>query len=212
MSEDPSAQELKKLTERLSKLTKILTLTSGPLAMSPYWTWFQKNGRNISIPAGKTVPLLLTSDFPYKPAGTQAAPQLGQTIGYLHSFDIQASSGLLQVSDVYSSQNQQFELTGTLLEFWLAGFNPRLPVSAGDPLVINRAVDEPDAVKISSVPEWVARISPSWNLPFNSPFKFTVTNTDPSTTIAVYGYEIFCILLTPDGVNLVRDFWTKAGY
>ena len=192
---DDLAAELKVLNKRLKFLATMQSVNSFAFPVSGYWTWFQKSGTQVyTINAGQTLSLVQTSDLP-------------SAYGWLHSLNLSASSGDLILSLISSSRGGgQTRLRGSLQDFWLAGFNPRMPASAGDPVVVKTSTDEPAG--FPAVPEWKARVSPSFNVPFNTPFTFNAIN-NTSAAITLYNYDVYFVMLTKDFVYLMGQAETQ---
>lgn len=173
--------ELKAQSKLLKEISRKLDYTSfGFPLLSDKWLWQQFTLPLFTVKANGTVTILTEKDLYAKQ-------------GFLHSLDLAASSGDLVVElKARDPTGNLLLITGSLQNFWLAGFNPRQSASAGDPIVVNTAVDEP--VGFPAVPEWKTRISPSFNVPFNVPFSWKLINPDP-TAITVYSHDLYFLLL-----------------
>jgi hypothetical protein len=201
---DDILKELRQMNARMKFMATIQMLQAHELPGSPYWEWFQKSSATPQIiPAQQGVTLIDDSGLP-------------SHYGYLHSLDIQCSSGFFMEKLTYysggshGSGHQQF-LQGHPIDFWLAEFSPRAPISAGDPIVVFRLIDDAAGTAISAQPEWTARVSPSWNVPFSTPFKFELINDQsypggtPGAAATIYGYDLYFWMLTEKGERLIED-------
>jgi len=187
----------------LLKLNNTLALISGHgLPRSKYWQWFQFN----SAAPGQALTTTLKKGGGSVDLVTQ--DKLPSNYGWLHSFDFLCDSGLISLTLTYSSGGQQFKEGGKLQDFWAADFNPRVPASAGDPIVVNQAVDDPGAAALTN---WSVRTSPSFNVPFNTPFMFTATNTDATADHNILAYDIFFIMIRKEFSRIIEQA-EKDGY
>ena len=174
--------ELKKLNEQLEDLKQLHMITERAMPMSSWWVWRQFKRTEILTlkPGGKEATDIINDD------------KLVTQYGFLHSLDIQTSSGNLKINLDYSSLGRKFNISGTFAEFELADFSDLIPLP-GDPVVIDRA-----SRSRTVPPEWTARIGPSFDIPFNTPFKFSLTNPS-SNDITIYAWDFFFIMLRPRG-------------
>lgn len=187
--------EQRKHNEMLKLYNTIALMNGHGLPLSKYWEWFQKsstastsstlttkvakNGGSVDLVTDKELP----SDY-----------------GYLHSFDIQVDSGLFSGVVTYASGEKIFTVGGLFQNFWAADFSPRVPASAGDPIIVNQAIDEPAG---STLVNWTARVSPSFNVPFNTPFKYTLTNTDTADH-NILGYDFYFYMLKREFQYIIK--------
>lgn len=191
-------QELNDLMRKqndLLKLNNTLQLMSGQgLPRSKYWQWFQvtaaQAGGSITtaVKAKQSVDIVIDDKLP-------------SSHGFLGSWDFQCDSGLFQIIINYHSGDKPASWGNTLQNLWNNDFSPRVPASAGDVIVVNQAIDEPAA---SGLTNWNLRSSPSWNFPFNKPFKITVTNTD-TVLRNIIGFDFYFLLLRREFEKLIND-------
>ena len=184
-------EELKNIRQEIRILREVNLLSGTGLPLSDWWTWQQFNVGTFTLAAASSEILVQDSD-------------LFSGSGYLHSLDIQASSGNTFIRLRYSSRNTTFQIKGLFSDFRAAEFSEHVPISAGDPIVVDRATASPNGTGETTPPEWAARISPSFNVPFNTPFILSLENNS-TAAITVYGYDIYFLMLTPpDGVFTPR--------
>ena len=180
--QDNILKELKKQNEQLEDLKQLQMLNERAMPMSSWWVWRQFKRTEILTlkPGDKTADPIVDDD------------KLVTQYGFLHSLDIQASSGDLKFNLDYHSLGRKFNISGTLSEFELADFSDLIPLP-GDPVVIDRS-----SRGRTVPPQWTARVGPSFNIPFNTPFRFSLTNPSDND-IVIFSWDIFFIMLRPRG-------------
>ena len=170
-------------------LAQMMSINGMALPGSRWWTWFTKTLPLFTIPSGATVPLIDSKELP-----TEA--------GYFHSLNLSTSSGGITYTTEYTSPNGETQkISDTLANFRAAGFNKYAPASAGDPIVLKNADDTSPA--IGPPPEWAARVSPSFNIPFHLPFRNELTNGGTSTA-TIYGFNIYFLMLKNEAIDLIK--------
>lgn len=186
--DDKVMKLLEGIGDKLETLAEIASL--GPIGFPLWaanWTWqladlSKKMELPGSIAANSTITVITDKDL----YGDQ---------GFLHSLDLATSSGDLKIeSKSFDPRGNQLVIAGALSDFRAAGFNKFMPASAGDPIVMSNAADGGP-----SPPEWVARISPSFNIPFNVPFSWKLIN--PGAAITIYSHHIYFILVINEPVK-----------
>lgn len=171
---------LEDLKNETARLADAVELSGIGFPKSKKWGWMQFDlGDKGTLPrtlAAKSYYTFITEkDLPSK-------------YGYLHSLDISCDDEDLYVELQYNdARNNKQEIAGTLADFRSLGFN-EMAVMPGDPVVIDRAGLFP------VIPQFIARIGPSFNLPFNTPFKWTLKN-NTATDILIYSHQIYFIMV-----------------
>ena len=191
-----SSEEVRKAREELAKLKKEIAdaqaqltnfknffddiwLTGQAMPKSKNWGWrqisIQDKVGNLPFTLKSGQDILIASEG-----------DLLSDHGYLHSLDLAANSGNLFVELVlHDKVGGTISFGGTLSDFRLAGFDENM-VMAGDPVVRSTG----------AVPEWVARVGPSFYLPFSAPFAWRLKNKT-QTDIVIYSHDIYFIMILP---------------
>jgi len=148
------------------------------LALRDDWDWKQFDFGSFVVADGETKIMIDSKkDIPFN-----------YRQGFLHSLDIQCDGNGLGLEAKLSSGPARGPITisGTLLEFELAGFDKNL-VMSGDPVVFDRTAEA------IPVPEYVAKLNPTWMYPFRQGFTWKLINKS-GADIQVYGHQIYFIL------------------
>ena len=172
-------ESIDKLNATLMANARQMGIGSWGLPTTTSWTWEninleQKGRKPFTLAAGEDIELVSEKDLTFKR-------------GFMHSMGMGISSINLNFDLVAAdSTGRKLHMANTFANLRAGAYSELIP-APGMPVVVDRAGLSP------TVPQVAVRIPPSYLIPFNTKFSFTVINKTSSAAL-IYDFDAFFIL------------------